>query len=134
VSGAFEILTGVDALPVLAPLGGAAVHVVARAEAQTQAAGLTLTTVSVALTEPPTRAIEAELLSAAGPIEVHHAVAVVVDAVTHLHGIHSAAAACVPQPLVDPPVAVIVHAIADLFAGDGHRLTEERALDTHGLP
>jgi hypothetical protein len=49
VSGTFDILTGVDALPVLAPLSGAAVHVVARAEAQTLAASLTLTAVSVPL-------------------------------------------------------------------------------------
>jgi hypothetical protein len=73
-------------------------------------------------------------LSTTHPIEVHHAVAVVVDAVAHLHGVGTAATTCVPQPLVDAAVAVVVHTITDLFAGDGHRLTEERALDAHGLP
>jgi len=134
VAGTLHALAGVDARAVLAPLGGAARDVVARTEAQTLATGLSVTAIGVGLAERPAGSIETEQLTTTAPIQVHHAVTVVVDPVADLHRIGPAATAGVPQRLVDASVAVVVDAVAHLLPRDGHRLTKERALGTDGFP
>lgn len=124
MTGADHAIALVDAGALFAALGWTTVHVVTGRQAEAIPTGLTVLTFGVDGAQGATCGIQAEFTVSAGPVEVDHTIAVVIDSIADLHWVRAAVAAAVSLMLIDPTITVIIRSIAELLGVYGDATAE----------